>query len=418
MTGLKALDFFAGSGLVTEGLWPYFKTIWANDISPKKCAVYEANFGSTSVVCRSISEVDGRMLPGADMAWASFPCQDLSLAGNMKGLHAGTRSGLYWEWLRVIDEMVPAKRPPILCAENVVGFLVAENGGQFKLAYEALRARGYKAGAVTIDAATFLPQSRARSFLVGIREDFRVNDLSVFSTGPLPHCHSKAVLTAWHAVADPHWIWWRLPTPPPRWLSLADIIEWDAEFHPLEVTQKLMSLLSPESSRKVDKLAQSGIRIVGMGYKRVREEARGRCQRFEVRFDGLAGCLRMPTGGSSRQIVVLIENGRVRTRLLTVREAARLMGAPEGYLVPGSYNDAYGAMADAVAVPVTRWLAEKLLSRLFRPFQGVQDNEPFYSWPLSKSDSGVPRRKGTRVQRETCHDSFRYPQGFGGRCSP
>ena len=93
-------------------------------------------------------------------------------------------------------------------------------------------------------------------------------------------------------------------------------------------------------------------------YKRTRK---GR-QVLELRFDGIAGCLRTPEGGSSRQILVITENGDIRTRLLTVRETARLMGAPDDYKLPGSYNDGYKAMGDAVAVPVARFLAENLLA--------------------------------------------------------
>jgi DNA (cytosine-5)-methyltransferase 1 len=87
-------------------------------------------------------------------------------------------------------------------------------------------------------------------------------------------------------------------------------------------------------------------------------------QRLELRFDGVAGCLRTPAGGSSRQVLVIVEGGAVKTRLLGAREAARLMGAPENFKLPGSYNAAYKAMGDAVAVPVARWLAEHLLAPL------------------------------------------------------
>lgn len=97
--------------------------------------------------------------------------------------------------------------------------------------------------------------------------------------------------------------------------------------------------------------------FVAPGYKRTRAGK----QVLELRFDNVAGCLRTPSGGSSRQILVIRKNGELRSRLLTVKETARLMGAPEEYKIPGSYNDGYKAMGDAVAFPVARWLAEKLL---------------------------------------------------------
>jgi DNA (cytosine-5)-methyltransferase 1 len=74
--------------------------------------------------------------------------------------------------------------------------------------------------------------------------------------------------------------------------------------------------------------------------------------------------LRTPNGGSSRQTVILVNDGQIRSRLMTVRECARLMGAPDTYELPGSYNDGYRAMGDAVAVPVTRWITRHLLAPL------------------------------------------------------
>ena len=122
-----ALDFFAGSGLVRLGLEPEFQTLWANDNCTKKRAVYVANNPPGEFHLGSIQHVKGVDLPAADLAWASFPCQDLSLAGDLNGMETGTRSGLFWEWTRVIEELDECqKRPPILVAENVVGFVVAD----------------------------------------------------------------------------------------------------------------------------------------------------------------------------------------------------------------------------------------------------------------------------------------------------
>ena len=87
-------------------------------------------------------------------------------------------------------------------------------------------------------------------------------------------------------------------------------------------------------------------------------------QQLELRFDGIAGCLRTPEGGSSKQYLVVQNDGETHARLLTVRETARLMGAPDSFLLPGSYNDAYKAMGDAVAAPVVQFLGEQFLSKL------------------------------------------------------
>lgn len=359
-----SLDFFAGSGLVRLGLEPHFRSIWANDIDERKGAVYESNFGADGFHLGSIEDVRGGDLPGADLAWASFPCQDLSLAGSLNGMRAGTRSGLFWHWLRVLDELTAAERqPPLLVAENVVGFVVGRQGRDFREAYRALRDRGYRAGALIVDARLFVPQSRPRAFLVAVRDDIETAGLT--QRLPSEPFHPDGLVRAVSNLADPDWIWWSLPAPsiPPP--SFADLCERNAPCDAPEKTRALERLLSPVNRRKLQIVLESGGTLAGTGYRRTRPGADGRpVQRLEVRFDGVAGCLRTPEGGSSRQVVMIIDRGRLRTRLMTVRECARLMGAPDSFKAPGSYNDGYRAMGDAVVAPVTRWIAEHLLAPL------------------------------------------------------
>lgn len=98
--------------------------------------------------------MNGAAIPHGDIVWASFPCQDLSLAGKMGGL-AASRSGLFWEWLRVLDEM-PVK-PTVIALENVVGLLSANGGEDFRLLHQALRERSYKVGPLLLDARLWVP---------------------------------------------------------------------------------------------------------------------------------------------------------------------------------------------------------------------------------------------------------------------
>lgn len=342
------------------GLEPDFRTVWANDNCAKKAAVYAANFGASDFFLGNIEDVRGADLPEAQLGWASFPCQDLSLAGNMQGMKAGTRSGLFWDWIRVLDELADAgKRPPILVAENVVGFLVAEEGAHFKAAYEALRKRGYRAGAVVVDARHFLPQSRPRAFLIAAAEEI---DLQGFvQHGPSEPFHTSGVVRAAAVVRDREWVWWALPLPRDRAPRFEELCERDAPCDSPARIEALRALLSPLNRDKLEAALNSARFLVGTGYKRTRPVDGKRQQRLELRFDGIAGCLRTPEGGSSRQTVVIVERGKARTRLMTVRECARLMGAPEAFNLPGSYNDGYRAMGDAVAVPVTRWLSRHIL---------------------------------------------------------
>lgn len=361
---MNAIEFFAGSGLVRLGLEPEFQTSWANDNSARKADVYNANAPTLPIHLGSIEAVNGADLPQSVMAWASFPCQDLSLAGNLTGIRKGTRSGLFWEWLRVIDELAAAgKRPPILVAENVIGFLAASDGAHFKRAYDALKERGYIVGAVIGDARLFLPHSRPRAFVIAVSREVPLHDL--VQIGPSAPFQSDILIRAARAVRDAEWAWWAIPSPSSSVPTFADLCDFTAECDDASKTAELRGMLSPHNRRKLEAAIAKGERLVGTGYRRTRPNARGRkVQRLELRFDGLAGCLRTPDGGSSRQVVVIVDKGKVRTRLMTVRECARLMGAPDTFAIPGSYNDGYRAMGDAVAVPVVRWLTRHLLAPL------------------------------------------------------
>lgn len=348
--GIPYLEFFAGSGLVAQGLKNSFTPVWANDIDAKKAAVYTANHSKKHFHLGSISDFSGTDLPSASLAWASFPCQDLSLAGLAGGID-GRRSGLVWEWLRIIDEM-GENAPPILVAENVLGLVSAAGGAHYRKLHSALAQRGYRVGAMLLDAVYFVPQSRPRIFVVAARRDQPIPAGLVSATPTWAHPESLCKAAA--GLDD--WVWWHLPLPPARKKNLSDLIEFDAQYANAESDGRNIALISPKHVELLKAIPKKEL-VVAPGYKRTRNGK----QVLELRFDNVAGCLRTPSGGSSRQLLVIRKNGKLQSRLLTVRETARLMGAPESYKIPGSYNDGYKAMGDAVAVPVAKWLATNLL---------------------------------------------------------
>ena len=351
-------DFFAGAGLATLGLRHSWQCVWANDISPRKAAVYTANFGSGHFMLGDVAQVAATQLPQpVEMAWASFPCQDLSLAGWRRGL-AAERSGVFWAFWRILRDLaVRNQRPPIVVIENVVGLLY---GDSFPGLCEAMASLGMQFGALVIDARHFVPQSRPRVFLIAVDGSI---DCSAFTLDqPIPAWTPGALMEAHNRLPNDmrsSWRWWRLPAPEPLRRSIAEVIE-DQPCHSPQQTQALLGMMSNINREKIDRAVQFPTRQVGFLYKRIREGA----QRAEVRFDGLSGCLRTPRGGSSRQTVVIVENGRIRTRLLSPREAARLMGVPDSFVLPDRYNDAYKAMGDGVVAPVVSWLSDHLLRPL------------------------------------------------------
>lgn len=118
-------------------------------------------------------------------------------------------------------------------------------------------------------------------------------------------------------------------------------------------------MMSDINRAKVTKAMREGRKIVGGVYKRTRPDAIGRrVQRAEIRFDNVSGCLRTPAGGSSRQVILVVDGKSVKARLISSRETARLMGLPETYTLPENYNEAYHLTGDGVVVPVVRHLAE------------------------------------------------------------
>jgi len=345
------LDFFAGSGLVTEALKRDFKPVWANDICKKKAAVFKANHPAEILHVGPVECIKGNEIPFGVLSWASFPCQDLSLAGNMNGI-ASTRSGLVWQWIRVMDEM--PQKSPIVVAENVIGLVSAAQGEHYKRLHNSLVERGYRVGALVLDAAYWVPQSRQRVFVVGVDEgiDTNVNELDAPSW-----CHPKNVQQA--AKGLKNWVWWRLERPKSREIALRNIISLNEPWDDPKKTEYILSLIPVNHRRRMELAAENGFNVF-TGYRRIRN---GR-QVLEIRFDGLAGCLRTPNGGSSRQVVVARIGYEYKTRLLTVAEAAALMGVRKSYKLPGSYNDGYRAMGDAVAVPAAQYLSRNLLAPL------------------------------------------------------
>lgn len=373
---LTFYEFFAGGGMARAGLGKAWTCTFANDFSPSKAAAYRANWGDEDLTLGDIAKVSTGQLPGrASLAWASFPCQDLSLAGAYAGLgeHGAdvvTRSGTFWHFWTLIKGLKREGRAPgTIVLENVYGALTSRGGADFAAIGNALADGGYCFGAVVIDAALFVPQSRPRVFFVATLMD-----------RPLPSDLTTAAPTEWHpaalkrAQAQLHgrareqWVWWNLPQSPARTTRFGDLVEdspADVAWHSEAQTARLLSMMSEGNRQKVKAAAQTGQRVVGTIYRRTRPDDDGvKQQRAEVRFDGVAGCLRTPGGGSSRQTIMVVKGERVRSRLLSAREAARLMGLPDTYIMPNRYNEAYHLAGDGVCVDVVRFLAKSLLEPL------------------------------------------------------
>ncbi len=367
-------EFFAGGGMVRAGLGTGWDCLFANDFDARKGLTYQANWGTGGeLTVGDICALDATALPGRpDLVWGSFPCQDLSLAGHGKGL-AGERSGTFYAFWDLVRGLADQGRAPRLVAvENVCGALTSRNGQDFEAIARTFAETGYRFGALVINADLFTPQSRPRLFVVGIHGDAAIPE-GLTSPGPLAPFHTPAVIRAVDRLPDDfrdRALWWNLPAPPHRTTVFADLIE-DAphsvDWHSPAETDRLLSMMSPVNRAKVQAAGRAGRRMVGGVYRRTRTDAAGnKAQRAEVRFDDVAGCLRTPAGGSSRQTILVVDGPRIRSRLISARETARLMGLPDSYVLPRRYSDAYHLTGDGVVVPVARHLA----CYLFEPLVG------------------------------------------------
>jgi DNA (cytosine-5)-methyltransferase 1 len=378
-------EFFAGGGMARAGLGEGWSCAFANDFDPMKARVYRQNWnGGHELLVEDINKLIPSNLPGqADLAWASFPCQDLSLAGNYEGIgQCGdteqTRSGTFWPFWKLMRGLMDEGRgPKIIVLENVLGVMTSNGGRDFAAIGSSFSAAGYRFGAMVIDARRFVPQSRPRVFIVGVRTGLDI-PAPLIASQATPTWHPQSLRRA-HSMLSPEaqkrWIWWNLAEAPPRSQNFVDIIEDDpagVEWHSAAETKKLISMMSEVNLRKLEAARASGKRMVGGVYRRTRMSEEGRkVQRAEVRFDDIAGCLRTPAGGSSRQSILLVEGKSVRSRLLSTREAARLMGLPDSYVLPSNYNEAYHLSGDGVAVPAVRHIARNLLEPILARSRAV-----------------------------------------------
>ncbi|KAB1948238.1 DNA cytosine methyltransferase [Micromonospora sp. ALFpr18c] len=357
----RAAEFFAGIGLVRLGLEQAgIRVVWSNDIEPAKKEMYVGHFGEDDAHAFNlgdVGDVKGSDMPdGLDVAWASFPCTDLSLAGWRRGL-SGSESSTFWGFTKVLEQMGDA-RPSVVALENVVGFATSHGGEDLATAIRELNRLGYSADVLTLDARRFVPQSRPRLFVVAA--------LNPPDDEPMPNGELRP---DWLQApfGDPTLRTHRaaLPAPPPPLTSgLSALVEqvgpdgwWDDKRR-----EAFLASLSPIQAERLAVLKKQTMPSYRTAYRRTRKGK----PTWEIRPDDISGCLRTARGGSSKQAVVEAGRHQVRVRWMTPLEYARLMGAGDYTLTDLRNNQALFGFGDAVCVPVVSWLAEHYLLPLVR----------------------------------------------------
>lgn len=427
----RFFELFAGVGLVREALVPLgWECVYANDFDVSKQAIYAAKFPDhDGFDGRDIWKVEAAELPRpVDLIAASFPCIDLSLAGKREGL-TGRHSGAFWAFVRILEQLrEDGSLPRALMIENVTGFLSSNDGQDLHTAIRALNDLGFTVDVVRVTAEHFTPQSRPRIFVLAIRDDLaedamtvsgsetsyawaravtanpairprKIQDLMLFDTS---NAYQGSLLKKKtgglrFGVID-------FPELPEREQSLVDIVDWREDlWWSTERTNKALREMNPLHEQRIRLMIEAGGRRVATAYRRRRN---GKSV-YEVRGDGVAGCLRTARGGSSTQIVLVAERGAVRMRWMTPREYARLQGSdlPEELLV---FSDAAlrTAFGDAVCVPAVRWVAENALASILRTPRRSQPHQQAMSLGDLKGSSPTTREyPGKEGEREAARES-------------
>ena len=265
--------------------------------------------------------------------------------------------------------------PPAVMLENVVGLVSGKGGEEFKKACRAVADLGYYIDAMIVDAKHFIPQSRPRLFIIGATQEVIPPQAQSGEAwaAEIKHRDSKVgkrlydVMKAMQLTTE--WIAFPLPPLPPVRTDIASFIDTNAEqdWWSEEEVIKHLNRTSESHRRRLEQLQRSGQLWVGTGFRRIREGT----TRVEIRFDGIAGCLRTANGGSARQIIVMTQGNLLKMRWMTPREYARLQGAPD-FNIKRGINQSLTGFGDGVCVPVIEWIDTHVLSSLCASAEGSQ----------------------------------------------
>ena len=357
----KVAEFFAGMGLVRKAIEPAgFRVVFANDVDPVKHSLYQANFGAAEFQLGDVRDLRGSETPCVDLATASFPCTDFSLAGNREGLQ-GKQSSLLLEFLRILEEM-KGQRPAAVLLENVPGFLTSNGGRDLRLAIESLNGLGYSCDILQIDARNFLPQSRQRLFIVAALDAA----VPLESGVEISNIRPKSVCAFFAQNLDLRLHCAQLPKISPVSQGLESVVDrfnlGDPIWWPRKRLDSFLNSMSSIQAKRLDARRTSPKKSWATAFRRTRNGK----PVWEVRPDNISGCLRTTRGGSSKQAIVEAGHRKVQARWMTAQEYARLQGAEDMTLDAVSESQARFALGDAICVPAVSWLAQQYLRRIMR----------------------------------------------------
>ncbi|MBF0035512.1 DNA cytosine methyltransferase [Citrobacter freundii] len=349
-----ALEFFAGIGLARAGMEQAgLKIVWANDYDLNKKTMYEGHWKSQELLLADIHDLKSEDLPSANVAWASSPCTDLSLAGKRVGLRGGRESSAFFGFTNLIAGM-NERKPEVIVLENVTGLASSHNREDLRAAAKEFNALGYAVDAITLDARRFVPQSRPRLFLIGAK--------SPIDGGEQDTCLRPDWLSWLHKDPEVRTFMMPLPEAPDLLsygltLEIESMPDTDSRWWPAEKVSQFKDSMASVQRERLERFISLPDITARTAYRRTRNGI----PVWEMRAEDISGCLRTARGGSSRQAVVIMGEGQLKIRWMTGLEYARLMGA--GWYTLENLRDSqiqYG-FGDAVAVPVVGWVTQHMI---------------------------------------------------------
>lgn len=165
---LRVFEAFSGYGsqsIALRNIGIPYEVVAISEIDKYAIKAYEAIHGKINNL-GDISKIKIEDIPEHDLFTYSFPCQSISVAGNMEGIVRGqTRSGLLYECEKIIEHC----RPKYLLMENVKNLVGKKFKPQFEEWLQYLESLGYKNYWKVLNSKDYgIPQNRERVFVVSI----------------------------------------------------------------------------------------------------------------------------------------------------------------------------------------------------------------------------------------------------------
>ena len=339
------IDLFSGLGgfrLAAESLGG--QCVFSSDIDHFARETYKANFGD--IPFGDVTKVDESYIPDHDVLFAGFPCQPFSYSGQNKGFDDETKGTLFYDVLRIAR----SKKPKVLLLENVKGLKSHQKGRTMETALNSLQESGYAVDWHILNSKDFgVPQFRERWFCVAVRHDTQLEKSLIFMNPDYPECVLEDILEDTLGEEDLEKV------------RLSDFEVFRIMYH------------FQNAKSRYDRVEHDN-----SGYGK--NTKKGRHGVFS--YQKPDGSLRFHVGDYAKTQIQEAFYTSIRTytptilanrvpkilelkRRLTVREAFRLQGFPDSYVIPVSDAQAYKQAGNSVTVSVSESILRHInVSRL------------------------------------------------------